>query len=82
MEYLKLNKTWPVLSGPFNWRKKVSMKVMPELDRVFTAFKKQSSNIVGLQSINWRRQWHPTPVLLPGKSRGWRSLVGCSLWGR
>ena len=24
---------------------------------------------------------HPTPVLLPGKSRGWRSLVGCSLWG-
>ena len=30
----------------------------------------------------WRRQWHPTPVLLPGKSHGWRSLVGCSLWGR
>ena len=29
-----------------------------------------------------RRQWHPTPVLLPGKSRGWRSLVGCSPWGR
>ena len=26
----------------------------------------------------WRRQWHPTPVLLPGKSHGWRSLVGCS----
>ena len=25
-----------------------------------------------------RRQWHPTPVLLPGKSHGWRSLVGCS----
>ena len=28
-----------------------------------------------------RRQWHPTPVLLPGKSYGWRSLVGCSPWG-
>ena len=26
----------------------------------------------------WRRQWHPTPVLLPGKSHGWRSLEGCS----
>ena len=26
-------------------------------------------------------QWHPTPVLLPGKSHGWRSLVGCSPWG-
>ena len=29
-----------------------------------------------------RRQWHPSPVLLPGKSRGQRSLVGCSPWGR
>ena len=28
-----------------------------------------------------RKQWHPTPVLLPGKSHGWRSLVGCSPWG-
>ena len=27
-----------------------------------------------------RRQWHPTPVLLPGKSHGQRSLVGCSPW--
>ena len=26
----------------------------------------------------WRRQWHPTPVLLLGKSHGRRSLVGCS----
>ena len=29
----------------------------------------------------WRRQWHPTPVLLPGKSHERRSLVGCSPWG-
>ena len=29
-----------------------------------------------------RRQWRPTPVLLPGKSHGQRSLVGCSPWGR
>ena len=29
----------------------------------------------------WRRQWHPTPVLLPGKSHGWKSLVGYSSWG-
>ena len=27
------------------------------------------------------RQWHPTPVVLPGKSHGWRSLVGYSPWG-
>ena len=39
-------------------------------------------------SILWRsaffrrRQWHRTPVLLPGKSHGWRNLVGCGPWGR
>ena len=31
--------------------------------------------------FNQRRQWHPTPVFLPGESHGWRSLVGCSPWG-
>ena len=31
---------------------------------------------------NQRKQWHPTPVLLLGKSHGRRSLVGCHLWGR
>ena len=31
--------------------------------------------------MKWRRQWHPTPVLAPGKSHGQRSLVGCSPWG-
>ena len=29
-----------------------------------------------------RRQWHLTPVLLPGKSHGRRNLVGCRPWGR
>ena len=29
-----------------------------------------------------RRQWHPTPVLWPGKSHGRRSLVGCRPCGR
>ena len=32
--------------------------------------------------LDWRRWWHPTLVLLPGKSHGRRSLVGCSPWGR
>ena len=35
-----------------------------------------------LMTDDQRRQWQPTPVLLPGKSHGRRSLVGCSLWGR
>ena len=29
----------------------------------------------------WRRAQQPTPVFLPGKSHGQRSLVGCSPWG-
>ena len=33
-------------------------------------------------SATGRRQWHPTPALLPGKSHGRRGLVGCSPWGR
>ena len=32
-------------------------------------------------SVWQRKQWHPTPVLLPGKSHGQKSLVGCSPWG-
>ena len=39
------------------------------------------NNAVSVQDFR-RRQWHPTPVLLPGKSHRWRSLVGCSLWSR
>ena len=35
----------------------------------------------GLKEIFRRRWWKPTPVLLPGKSHGRRSLVGCSPWG-
>ena len=31
--------------------------------------------------IPWRRKWQSTPVLLPGKSHGQRSLVGYSPWG-
>ena len=30
---------------------------------------------------DWRMKWQPTPVFLPGESRGQGSLVGCRLWG-
>ena len=40
----------------------------------------------GLYSQNYgftsRRKWQPTPVFLPGKFHGWRSLVGDSPWSR
>ena len=35
-----------------------------------------------VRKFPWRRKWQPTPVFLPGKSHGWRSLVGYSPWGR
>ena len=52
-----------------------------------------STSVIPMNTQDWfplgwtsgifqRRQWHPTPVLLPGKSHGRRSLVGCSPWGR
>ena len=43
---------------------------------------KENSLLSDVITISWKRRWHPTPVLLPGKSHGWRSLVGCSPWGR
>ena len=39
-------------------------------------------NTMTRESLYQRRQWQPTPVLLPGKSHGRRSLVGYSPWGR
>ena len=44
-------------------------------NRILLSHKKEWNN-----AICRRRQWHPTPVLLPGKSHGWRSL-GCCPWG-
>ena len=38
--------------------------------------------LLRVQKIPWRRKWQPTSVLLPGKSRGQRSLAGYSPWGR
>ena len=34
-----------------------------------------------VREILWRRKWQPTTVILPGKSCGWRSLLGYSSWG-
>jgi len=34
-----------------------------------------------LIQLSWRRKWQTTPIFLPGKSYGQRSLVGYSPWG-
>ena len=47
-------------------------------DLIFTI----SSELGSVITIYWTRKWQPTPVFLPGKSHGQRSLVGYSPWGR
>ena len=37
--------------------------------------------LVKLVPACWRRKWQPTPVFLPGKSHGQKSLAGYSPWG-
>ena len=55
--------------------------VLGILQRVYLFLKVKSFHCVLVEGNSWRRQWHPTPVLLPGKSHRRRSLVGCSPWG-
>jgi len=61
------------LRGPFSPR---SFVLCPPSQRPSSA---HSLKVFILETQ--RRQLHPTPILLPGKSHGWRSLVGCSPWG-
>ena len=49
--------------------------------RKFIQWGKDKKLFASFQHLTLRRRWHPTPVLLPGKSHGQRSLVGCSPWG-
>ena len=56
--------------------------VMDKSEISFEFTFKKKKNKFGLPRRLRRRQWHPTPVLLPRKSHGRRSLVGCSPWGR
>ena len=51
-----------------------------EIPNVQAGFRKGRGTRDQIANI-WRRKWHPTPVLLPGKSHGLWSLVGYSPWG-
>ena len=69
---------WKTQQWPQDWKRAVFIPI-PKKGNA-----KECSNYctIGLIShANRRRQWHPTPVLLPGESHGWRSLVGCGPWG-
>ena len=69
---------WKTQQWPQNWKKSVFIPI-PKKGNA-----KECSNYRIIAFISYsgrRRQWHPTPVLLPGKSHGPRSLVGSSPWG-
>ena len=55
------------------------------LEKLFLAWDGISKNVILISltpSLKWRRKWQPTPVLLPGKFHGQRSLVSYSPWSR
>ena len=61
---------------------RTQLRVFLFMNIYFTRFNQLINLIREICDFNRRRHWHPTPVLLPGKSHGRRSLVGCSPWGR
>ena len=81
-------RTWENLfSKPYHFRGRSSIWVFSALNSPVWAEKpictyRESSGFKEDCLVIWRRQWHPTPVFLPGKSHGRRSLVHCSPWGR
>jgi len=73
--------------------KSLLMKVKEESEKVGLKLKIQKTKIMASSPItSWQIDgqtvetvaefWQHTPVFLPGESHGWRSLVGCSPWGR
>ena len=79
--HLYLTKEWPWRSvQERNPPSGLDIQQYTSLSILFTS--RAGLKLVPTQSHERRRQWHPIPVLLPGKSHGRRSLVGCSPWGR
>ena len=71
-------------SGEVGWHKRtlsLVFNVLKNLKQIKYTVNMCSFWIVCTNVFVRRRQWHPTPVLLPGNSHGRRSLVGCSPWG-
>ena len=68
---------WKTHQWPQDWKRSV---VIPIPEKGNAKGYSKYHTIALISHTSWRRQWHPTPILLPGESHGWRSLVGCSPW--
>ena len=76
--YSIFQQIWKTQQWPQDWKRSVFIPI-PKKGNA-----KECSNyrtIALISHTSGRRRWHPTPLLLPGKSHEWRSLVGCSPWG-
>ena len=80
----KINIKYLYLSLPWELKYNMLHSVLPNHNRIIHNNTESISSTLEFalsQRQEWRRQWHPTPELLPGKSHGRRSLVGCRPWG-
>ena len=71
---------FPVPDGTVQYSSSMSPAVPNE--KMPPLWLKKEKEKTALVMCDWRRQWHPTPVLLPGKSHGREIRVDCSPWGR
>ena len=80
LSYHSFPKYLPVYQNVLRKRKEKKKKKREKSIHILEAM---NTPIRGVAEENWKQdKKHLTPVLLPGKSHGWRSLVGCSPWGR
>ena len=79
---------WKSQQWPQDWKRSVFLPIpkkgnAKECSNYHTIALISHTSKVMLKILQARlQQWHPIPVLLPGKSHGQRSLAGCSPWGR
>ena len=66
---------WKTQQGPQDWKRSAFISI-PKKGNAKECSNHRTIALISHASRSW--QWHPTPVLLPGKSHGWRSLVVCS----
>ena len=72
---------WKMQQWPQDWKRCFHSNPKERQSQRMLKFCSHTAQLHSSHMLVQRRQWHPTPVLSPGNSQGWRSLVGCGPWG-